>query len=356
MKKIIVFFALFYWPFSAFSDVNNDFLNAANQGNIDGVKSAIDAGADIHSRDIHGLDGLILGAKNGHTDVVEYFIDSGFCDTYEWAIIFATKGGHLKLIKKMINKCNVDSDKIYHSIFYYAASSGQIDVLKYAIKNVTDVYSKNKALKVAAEGGCLKIVKYLTKNGANSVGRDEALCLAAIHGYLDVVKYLLKFPININTKNIALVDAATGGHLNVVKYLVEHGANAKYTAAVSTNDLEILKYLVEEGADIFERDDNNNTILMSKTETDNLELVKYLVEYGIDINAQNYEGRTVLMNSLYYGSLPIIKYYVESGANLNITDKNGKTALDIAKSIPNDIKMYPDRFEIIEYLQGKQSD
>lgn len=79
-------------------------------------------------------------------------------------------------------------------LLFYSAEQGELDLVKYAIKNYgLDAISLNSALRVASESGHLSVVKYLVEKGANIHAKNDfALRYARMNGHLDVVEYLLE--------------------------------------------------------------------------------------------------------------------------------------------------------------------
>ena len=148
----------------------------------------------------------------------------------EYALKKASQYGHLKIVKKLIEKgANIHAE--------------------------TD-----KALEMAVKYSHKEIITYLIENGAHM---NENIYIQAIErGHLDIVKYLHKY--YIYTPYYKLPYSATYGHLDIIKCLFEYQPPQEFIAfmgedvalnkalkcAESYRHQEVIKYLVIKGANI----------------------------------------------------------------------------------------------------------
>lgn len=58
------------------ASLNEDLINKATIGNLEGVKAAFRAGADLNASDM-GLSAIDHAARIGHGDIVGFFLDYG---------------------------------------------------------------------------------------------------------------------------------------------------------------------------------------------------------------------------------------------------------------------------------------
>lgn len=107
-----------------------------------------------------------------------------------------------------------------------ASECGHLPVVKYLTEQGANVASLNyRALRLASMNGHLAIVQFLVKQG-HIDANNEALILASGNGHLELVKFLVNNGANIHAEDDeALQSASMNGHLAIVKYLVECGAN-----------------------------------------------------------------------------------------------------------------------------------
>jgi ankyrin repeat protein len=57
--------------------VTNEWEDAVRRGSVDQLQRLLASGAAIDARDGHGQTALMLGAREGHTKVVEWLVDRG---------------------------------------------------------------------------------------------------------------------------------------------------------------------------------------------------------------------------------------------------------------------------------------
>jgi ankyrin repeat protein len=115
-----------------------------------------------------------------------------------------------------------DKNKYAYDMLVVACAFGHLEVVKYLMKNGSDIHSgNNEALIVASEYGYVEIVKYLIKNGADiHAQREYALRTASEYGYLEVVKFLVENGADIHAENnYALRKASFKHYSDIVKYL-----------------------------------------------------------------------------------------------------------------------------------------
>ena len=108
------------------------------------------------------------------------------------------------------------------------------------------------------EKGDAEIIKYLVEKDADKICHAYPIGCAAREGQLEIMKYLMKNMTDINfADEIALVEAAENEHVEIINYLVERSANVfmlyeftentwdKYECIYATHNehMEITKYL-----------------------------------------------------------------------------------------------------------------
>lgn len=143
------------------ADLDTQMIRAARVGDLNGVKAALAAGADIHAQDDYALQ---WAASRGHLDVVEYLLAAG-------SDIHANEDFALR----------------------WAVEHSQTEVVACLLAAGADPHAeKDSPLRMAAGDGCLPIVECLLAAGANVHAEDGlALYWAAARGHALVVKRLL---------------------------------------------------------------------------------------------------------------------------------------------------------------------
>lgn len=56
---------------------NEELLEAADKGDLEGVKQALDSGANINTKDKGGMSALSLAVRSGFIEVIKYLISKG---------------------------------------------------------------------------------------------------------------------------------------------------------------------------------------------------------------------------------------------------------------------------------------
>tara|TARA_Y100000389_G_scaffold101657_1_gene98485 strand:+ start:3256 stop:4935 length:1680 start_codon:yes stop_codon:yes gene_type:complete len=231
-------------------------------------------------------------------------------------IHIAAQDGNLEVVKSLIYKnadVNETDKKGGNTPLHFTATGGNLEVVKFLIKKGAKVSMVNQKcdtpLHHAAEFGCLEVVEYLVKHDAEVVNQANKngitpVFFAAYNGHLNVVEYLVKHNANVNmASNVGITPlyiAARRGHLDVIKYLVEHGANVNMArndgttsifAAVQNGHLGVLEYLARHNANV-------NWV-------DNIGVTPfYLAEYISNLGA----GAILLMNGADFNQMSVDFY------------------------------------------------
>ena len=81
---------------------NNILINSSEKGDLEGVKKAIEQGADVHS---HYDYSLRRASFEGHLPVVKYLVEQG-ADVHaenDESLICASEQGHLPVVKYLVS-------------------------------------------------------------------------------------------------------------------------------------------------------------------------------------------------------------------------------------------------------------
>lgn len=140
--------------------------------------------------------------------------------------------------------------------------------------------------------------------------------------------------------------------------------NERMRQAILNNNNEKISSLLTKGADLEERHNDSDTLLMFAARNNRVETLKILLEEGADINYQNKDGWTALhwtviseakeaaqflinakanidiitehgdsplLLAVYFRKLPMVELLLENGANYKIKNNFGYTALKAAQ-------------------------
>ncbi len=144
-------------------NLNNQLIQASNDGDLSQVKSLIIEGADVHAWDDYVF---IYAALNGHIEIVKYLVEDHDANVHlygDLVLRIAASNGQLEVVKYLVEDCDADVHARDDYALQTAASNGQLEVVKYLVEDCdADVHARDDyALRWAADYGHLEIVKYL---------------------------------------------------------------------------------------------------------------------------------------------------------------------------------------------------
>ena len=146
---------------------------AALNGDVEQVKTYLDAGTNVNALDQEGHTALMLAGYNGHTKIVIMLIEEdAVVDRRDLmgqtALLYASSGQFPETVKVLLDKGAepdiVDSNEHFTPLMH-AATAGNLDVVKLLITygadlSMTDVDGDN-AESFARQAGHLKVAEYL---------------------------------------------------------------------------------------------------------------------------------------------------------------------------------------------------
>jgi len=197
-------------------ELSKEITEYARDGDIEGVRSLIDQGADPNTQDKKGMTALLYAARGGHTEVAELLISKGADLTvaepgaHLTALHFCALRGHHDIAEALIAKgADMDAeDKTGNNPLHLAAHSGHGDVAELLIMGGADVDRRS--------------------TGRNTEGRTP-LHVASQAGHADVAELLISKGADVNARGgdneTPLHLAAYGNHKGVAKLLISNGAD-----------------------------------------------------------------------------------------------------------------------------------
>lgn len=257
---------------------NKLLLNAVERQDLEDIKKALDAGADINSRDEDGFTPLMNATwrpktKQFREDSVRFLIEHG-------ADVNA------------VNEYN-------HSAIFWACWFASVQTVRFLINAGADVNvqhdnSGNTPLHIAHQ-------------------RDE--------GNLEICKLLIEAGANVNAVN-------EDGYTPLLKALEDD--EDFYPEEIA----EYVKLMIEAGSDVNAVNNEGSSPLHKVWETKSCQL---LLEAGANVNAIDGEGNTPLHKALWMENPPeiiieICKLLIDAGADMYVENDNGDTPYDIATS------------------------
>jgi ankyrin repeat protein len=224
------------------SDKNAQLIQAAKKGNFSEVQTLLANGANVNSKDIHGMTALIAVSPTRHTEMVKLLLDKGADVNAETAgftaLSFASSVGRTEIVKLLLDKgANVNVIPIDGVTPLISASSGgYVEIVKLLLDKGADVNANPNnrltALMFALGRGNTELTKLLLDRGADVNVKNNSgqtyLMIASRKGYTEIVKILLNKGADINIKsndgNTALSIAKKNGRKEIAEMLERAGA------------------------------------------------------------------------------------------------------------------------------------
>jgi ankyrin repeat protein len=104
---------------------------------------------------------------------------------FDFAMRYASEGGHMEIVKLMIEK----GATYFDWAMYNAARGGHMEIVKLVIEKGATEF--NLAIRFAAEGGNMEIVKLMIEKGGTDF--NWAMNNAVKGGHMEIVEYLKQF-------------------------------------------------------------------------------------------------------------------------------------------------------------------
>jgi uncharacterized protein len=324
-------------------------LDAAMQGSVDGIRSALARGSSVEAVSDSGATPLSAAAVHGHVAAVQALLEAGANvgatdNTGATALMFAAAQGHASTVDLLLSRgADVNArDKTGVTALMMAASSGRSAGVRALIKGGADVNAVDKqgasALMAAAYGGHAEAGSALIAGSANVNLRDEsgrtALMATSLGGSTAMTASLIAAKADLNAEDLAgstaLTYAASSGHAAVVEQLLKagltKGADAAVSFAIRGCHTDIVKTLRANGAAIDRRIQGMPTIVIAAA-SNCPETLTYLLDSGGDVNAPaDEDGRTPLMAAAERGLVSIGEILIARGADANLRNKQDQTA------------------------------
>lgn len=282
-------------------------FSAAREGNLAGVKSALDAGFDIQQRDPDGMTLLMLAAVGGHQEVASLLIDSGadvsdLCeDDNEFdALMMACADGRTAVVELLLDRgANVNN--------------------RYAIPSSRGKIGNQTALSMASNRGHLDVCRLLISRGAE-------LEVAADSGYTALMWAL----VNGASEEAAELLLDSGANPDPGTLPAEEWSEAKTTPLIlaTSNGLAgIALRLIEANVNIDAQDGSGSTAIKHASRNGLDSVVKALIDKGANLNLADEEGWTPLISAASRAAWGAMQHLIDAGAEVNHTADGGATAL-----------------------------
>jgi len=294
-------------------------IGLIRDGNVEGVKNALDGVTNVNIKGKYGLTPLAQAVKESRKEIAELLIAKGAdvneMDTGERTILhqvllqFSTFGKtptsvHVEMIELLIaNRANVNAIPGY--------GTGQTPL------GLLNKFKINGEFPEGTDSNVFKIEKLLRDKGGKT-GEELSIHLAARKGDLEAVKRHLADGINVNAKD---------PHRRLLGELLQ---STPMHIAARIGHKEILELLIAKGGDVNAKDKDGDTPLHGTALRKDFAVL--LIAEGANVNAKGKHGETplhraaksVIPNSILKGAVQLL---IDKGANVNAKDDKGRTPL-----------------------------
>jgi FOG: Ankyrin repeat len=332
-------------------DKNVQLLEAAQNGNVNYVRSALNHGADVNARNTKGLTALMMASERGNVEVVKLLLDKGADVNAKGnngsnALIMASAKGSAEVVKLLLDKgADVNAKSATKDLEYTALMSAlminNIDIVRLLLDRGADINMKLKTkgqeytpLMMASFLNRIDTVRLLLDRGADvnakGIMGTTALIIASMKGNAAVAKLLLANGADVNAKvqindseATVLIMACMGGSTEVIRLLLDNGVDVNAASmqgctalmmASGRGHLEIVRFLLDRGAGINMKDSNDETALIAASSAGHSEIVKLLLDKGADFNIKNINGATALSKAKIKGAADVVRILENAGA------------------------------------------
>ena len=347
--------------------------HAASRGNTEVVKVFMEhnkkCGEEGISDDYSVSDAFVGAIKEGHEELVEYFIEEryrGFdmeeryfygsfhdYDPYSQAVFSKQEDIACMLIKEGVVKL-LDSQGYK---IYFVSSEGFDRLLKLILKKKPECrIGRNEEgenyMDLAFKSANARVVKCLINKGFRLEDIFETTTIAALQlwnkedlkwlmktkvsGYVqkqgatELLKKLLQLN-KLNWDNVELL-IERGADINLKD---RRGKNAFMLLLKHHTSVEALNLFISKGGDINVKDNRGRNLLMKAVQKPkNCKILKALIDLGLEVNSRDNKGNTpLLIASRIFFNTEVMDFLLDRGADVDAKDKNGVTSLMVASTM-----------------------
>ncbi len=182
-KGFLLFILLFLISNTSYSveyEKIKNLMIAANDGNIDLLKTLLDSGVDVNVKDKFGMTALMWASHRRFSAV--------------------------KLLIERKANINLPADNGYYPI-HEAVGGGHKEIISYLLEHGADINTRgqNGETPVFSAVGSIDRLEFMLKKGSNIKDTDKEgrslLMMAVQNGDLHIIKYLIQMGVDINVKD-----------------------------------------------------------------------------------------------------------------------------------------------------------
>ncbi len=306
---------------------------AARQGQIEGAKALLDAGADVNQRGAGDkVTPILIATINGHFDLAKYLLDKG-------ADPNLSQDNGAAPVYAALN-CQWAAKALYpQPRAYEQQQTTYLDLMKALLDKGADPNAR-LARKV-----------WYSQYDFDQSGVDESgatpFWRAAYAADVEGMKLLVAYGADHNVRTMRTPGRVRTGDVQ------REVQDISSLPPVPAGGPGVSPLLAASGAGYGEGFAANHHRFAP---AGMLAAVKYLVEeLHVDVNAKDHDGNTAIHNAAARGDNEMILYLVSKGADVLQVNREGKTTVDMANGPVQRISPFPDTIKLLEGMGAKNN-
>jgi len=349
-----------------------EFLDAAQYGDVEKIREMLDSGIDVNATNEYGNTALLKLSSMGADDpeIIKVLLQAGADvnaqnESKRTALMVQASYYQVENVKALLDAgadANLQSESgvtaLMETVKYPPDEDDEKrsqlrDVVQALLSAGTDMALTDEdnasVAHHATEHGLADIISLLGEKGMDFNQFDAygqcPLTIAAQYNRVAVVRELIKAGADLNLVSenglTPLFAAAEFGRDEIFAALIQAGANADYAdenghtifcAAARKGSESMVRSLLNKGIRPDGKEDAPDTPLIAAAAGGYAKIVQNLLDAGAQGNRQNELGQSALHCSTSRRHLPVIKILLEAGADANLQDQWQQTALFVAIS------------------------
>lgn len=363
-------------------------LSLVSEGDVDGVRRALDSGADPNAKGEDEETLLHLAAAHGHADVAALLIErravveapdelgvrplqlAAFAAPRPpWESKRPAKGNeHVAVVRLLLEhgaqvSASTDDGSGWGSPLSLAALAGHVPMVRFLLEKGADPNPKGSSWRAplyqasrqgvlepgmprwSREGDHIGVVRVLLDGGADPKVSGslpgKLLRMAFDAGATDLVERLLDSGAIAGEEGLgtALRQACRAGRVPLMKRLLEAGASldavskrgdTMLNAAAQGGRVEAIRFLLEKGSDPRVPNQGGDTPLHKAASSGHVEAVRLLLEAGAVPTARDSAGNTPLHDAALFGHADVLALLLERGGDVATLNGEGESPLHVA--------------------------
>ena len=334
----------------------------ALNGDVEGVETMLDRGADVNGVDSNGNTALTQSLQNFHFALALELIDKGarsdLGDGREGCMTLAVIRGNIDVVKALLAH-GAAADKSNYPTVENASAIGDFEIVKLLVAHGANVNRKDvldgNAVLQAVNTGNVQLLRYLLGHGGNPNVREQdgqtPLTSTITRGHEEMIPILLQHGADIRQVNgegyTALDLASDGWHPATVKILkaawdklpatqrkrlglattegepLRLATRLALMRACSDGDVEAARALIAHGVSPIAQPLDEDTPLYLAIRSGSLQLVRLLLDHGVSVDERQAMNDTPICHAAMWHSTSIARLLIERGAKVdpdNVSD------------------------------------